>query len=98
MAVTDSILFCCRYSTAAHAALQAAGFAPRWLGCEQLPGRWLMVVMEYLEGTCTWDAAMDKPRAALRKAVDALHAAGFVHGDLRGCNVLVDEQKVCTAS
>ena len=25
----------------------------------------------------------------LKAAVHALHAAGFVHGDLRGCNILV---------
>ncbi len=95
MAVTETVLSSCSYSVAAHEALQRAGFAPRLHGCERLPGRWLMVVMEYLEGACTWDAAMEKPTDALRAAVAALHAAGFVHGDLRGCNVLVDKQQVC---
>ncbi|KAK9803269.1 hypothetical protein WJX72_003662 [[Myrmecia] bisecta] len=88
------VKFCKNYSIEAHKALQGAGFAPRLLSCERLPGRWLMVVMEYLEGACTWDAAMDKPTDALRAAVAALHAAGFVHGDLRGCNVLVDKHQV----
>ena len=55
-----------------------------------------MVVMEYLACACTWNEAMEKPRDALRVAVDALHRAGFVHGDLRAWNVLVDKQKVCT--
>lgn len=98
IAVTESIPFCCSYSAEAHKALQGAGFAPRLLGCERLPGRWLMVVMEYLEGACTWDEAMDKPTDALHAAVAALHAAGFVPGDLRECNVLVDKQQVGTHS
>lgn len=96
MAVTKFVSLHCSYSMEAHKALQVAGFAPRLLGCERLPGCWLMVVMEHLEGACTWDAAMDKPSHALRAAVAALHAAGFVHGDLRGCSVLVDKQQVCT--
>ena len=48
-----------------------------------------MVVMDFLEDACTWDDAMDKPHDLLDAAVKALHSAGFVHGDLRGCNVLV---------
>ena len=32
---------------------------------------------------------VDKPAEPLKAAVRALHVAGFVHGDLRGCNVLV---------
>ena len=54
--------------------------------------------MEDLLTACTWHDidAMEKPRDELRAAVAALHDAGFVHGDLRACNVMVDEQKVCT--
>ena len=32
---------------------------------------------------------VDKPVEPLKAAVRALHAAKFVHGDLRGCNILV---------
>ena len=76
--------------------MAAAGFAAKLLAVEKLPGRWLMVVMEHVEGACTWDAATGnhKPADALRGAVAALHAAGFVHGDMRECNVLVKEGKV----
>lgn len=86
------------YSVAAHEALQAKGFAPRLLGYERLPGRWFMVVTEYLPCARIWDHldAMEMPRGRLREAVGALHAAGFVHGDLRGCNVLVNNEQVCT--
>ncbi|CAL8462656.1 g2189 [Coccomyxa elongata] len=90
------IKFCKNYSTEAHEALHKTGFAPRLLGCELLPGRWLMVVMEYLPSARIWDDVdpMEKPRDALRAALGALHDAGFVHGDLRGCNVLVDKERV----
>lgn len=90
--------FWCSYSVEGHKALQDAGFAPRLHGCEQLPGRWLMVAMECLLGASMWNRidGMDKPREALRAAVAALHEAGFVHGDLRECNILVKKQQVCT--
>ena len=32
---------------------------------------------------------VDNPVEPLKAAVRALHAAGFVHGDLRGCSTLV---------
>ncbi|BDA51127.1 hypothetical protein COCOBI_18-0020 [Coccomyxa sp. Obi] len=90
------IKFCKRYSVPAHEALQAKGFAPRLFGCERLPGPWFMVVMEYLPCARLWDHldTMEMPRDKLRQAVEALHAADFVHGDLRSCNVLVDIEQV----
>ncbi|KAK9823822.1 hypothetical protein WJX72_005747 [[Myrmecia] bisecta] len=91
-AATDAqvfVKFCKCYSTGAHDTLHAAGYAPRLLCCEPLPGRWLMVVTEFLEDACMWDDAMQKPHEQLHRAVNVLHSAGFVHGDLRGCNVLV---------
>ena len=32
---------------------------------------------------------VDKPVESLKAAVHAFHAAGFTHGDLRGCNILM---------
>ena len=77
------------YSFGAHAAMHAAGFAPALLGSRQLPGGWQVVAMEHVADACHWDAAMRKPAARLQAAVQALAAAGFVHGDLREPNVLV---------
>ena len=48
-----------------------------------------MVVMEHLAETVSWDSAMRKPSDELGQAVQGFHAAGYVHGDLRECNVLV---------
>jgi len=44
--------------------------------------------MEYVDG-CLWDDAAEKPLAALQDAVQLLHKAGFVHGDLRSNNIMV---------
>lgn len=78
----------------AHQALEAFGFAPPLLSCQRLPGPWLMVVMPYLKDVSTWSAAMQKPEDRLHAAVNVLHSAGYVHGDLRGCNVMMDNEKV----
>jgi len=82
------IKFCRSYSTAAHQAMAAAGYAPALLGFEQLVQGWLLIVQEFVDAV-SWDEMVDKPVQSLKAAVRALHAAGFVHGDLRGCNILV---------
>ena len=82
------IKFCRSYSFAAHQAMAAAGYAPALLGFEQLLQGWLLVVQQFVDAV-SWDEMVDKPVESLKAAVHALHAAGFVHGDLRGCNILV---------
>lgn len=82
------IKFCRSYSTAAHQAMAAAGYAPALLGSEQLVQGWLVIVQESVDAV-PWDEMVDKPVEPLKAAVRALHAAGFVHGELRGCNILV---------
>ena len=46
------------------------------------------MVQEFIDAT-VWDEVIDKPYESLNAAVHALHAAGYVHGDLRSCNMLV---------
>ncbi len=82
------IKFCRSYSTAAHQAMATAGYAPALLGFEQLVQGWWLIVQEFVDAV-PWDEMVDKPVEPLKAAVCALHAAGFVHGDLRGCNILV---------
>lgn len=53
-----------------------------------------MVIMEYVTGFL-WDEATDKPLAELQAAVQTLHEAGFVHGDLRSSSILVVSGTVC---
>lgn len=47
-----------------------------------------MVVPEFADAV-PWDDGEDKPCAPSQAAVHNLHAAGFVHGDLRSCNILL---------
>ena len=68
--------------------MAAAGYAPALLGFEQLVLGWLLIVQEYVDAV-PWDRMVNKPVEPLKAAVHALHAAGFVHGDLRGCNILM---------
>ena len=68
--------------------MAAAGYAPALQGFEQLLQGWLLIVQESVDAV-PWDEMVDKPVEPLKAAVRALHAAGFVHGDLRGCNILM---------
>ncbi len=44
--------------------------------------------MEFVDW-CPWDDSGKRPTQALQTAVQVLHKAGFVHGDLRSVNILV---------
>ncbi|CCA70121.1 hypothetical protein PIIN_04060 [Serendipita indica DSM 11827] len=64
------------------------------LSAERLPGGWWMVVMEYLsedEYSTRSSVKVDviKFKEAIKDAVDVLHVNGFVHGDIRTCNIMV---------
>ena len=88
------VTFCKSYSKEVHICVASSGHAPEFLGMEILSDEWLMVVMEYVNGS-SWDEAIDKPLAELRAAVLSLHGASFVHGDLRPNNILVMSGIVC---
>jgi hypothetical protein len=97
------------YGEKAHQVMAAAGYAPELLyfgplpaamtDGEELYGDFRMVVMDYVDGLTYGEALKGKKVPAgfqshLRDAVDHLHAAGYVFGDLRHPNVMVapDEQ------
>ena len=82
------IKFCRSYGTAAHQTMAAAGHAPALLGYEQLAQGWWLIAQQFVDAI-PWDEVVDKPVEPLKAAVRDLHNAGFVHGDLRGCNILV---------
>ncbi|KAG8988174.1 hypothetical protein FRB94_001015, partial [Tulasnella sp. JGI-2019a] len=85
------------YGTAAQIATAELGFAPKIYYHESLPGGWTVVVMEriaqpfkLLQDMSDSDCAVLRP--ALTDAVSKMHAAGFVHGDLRRGNIFGDVQ------
>ncbi len=87
------VKFCRSYCREAHDILASRGFAPTVLGLKALPGGWFMVVMQFADG-CQWDESASKPAKALQDAVQVLHEAGFVHGDLRSNTILVVQHGV----
>ena len=88
------VKFTKRYSVEAHQVCADHGVAPKLYSAEQLPGGWWMIVMEYLseEEYCTRTTVkvdVDVLEQALKGAVRRLHQSGFVHGDIRACNIMV---------
>lgn len=87
------VKFSRRYGKDAHLECSALGIAPRLLGFETLPGGWFAAVMELLPPS--FRLLSDLPKTNLKvpviEAMQRMHEAGFVHGDLRYNNILVDE-------
>ena len=89
------VKFCRQYGKDAHIACSKLGIAPKMVGFENLPGGWVAVVMEHLpssfkslsELTSEITLKFEDP---VTSAVKRMHDAGFVHGDLRDTNILVN--------
>jgi len=79
--------------------LAGEGFAPELYAVEDLVGGWKMVVMEYLSSWTMLHGKNHKERQkykeGLQTAIDLIHDRSFMHGDIRGPNVLVsDDDKI----
>jgi len=88
------IKFTHRYGEDAHHACSDARVAPHLYAVEATPGGWFMVVMEYLDPTTFKHVSGSDTdlKATVDQAVDALHDCGFVHGDLRDCNMMCGKE------
>lgn len=91
------VKFADRYSADAHRHLAEHGAAPRLRGCFPVAGGWLAVVMEESEYEQLFAIAPEltpaeqaKVQVRVREIIDTLHAGGFVHGDVRSTNLLID--------
>jgi hypothetical protein len=93
------IKFVRRYSVEAHDYCARQGYSPQLMGYETVAGGWYLVVMEEVD-MAIYQPFVDSPdkptfpdREKLRPAVvgliEGLHDEGYVHGDLRGANLLV---------
>jgi len=88
------IKFVRRYSKEAHMTCSKLGFAPALRGFQEIPGQWYMVVMDYIGDE--YHGLDESPlkasfEPAIRSKVSLLHQEGFVHGDIRTTNVMVEK-------
>lgn len=80
-----------RYGREVHEHCAAKGLAPELLTHEELPGGWHFCVMERVESPVPiWKVERSLVEPKLREVLRVLHAANFVHGDLRIYNILWD--------
>ena len=90
-----AIKFTKNYSEICHSSCYEMGIAPKLLAFEKIPGEWHVVVMEWLENyTTLFDLAQNggigsEVSSAVIESVKLLHRNGFVHGDLRGPNIMI---------
>ncbi|KAL0945069.1 hypothetical protein HGRIS_004225 [Hohenbuehelia grisea] len=94
------IKFSRRYSAEAHSVAIQEGIAPSLIAVEEVYG-WFLVVMHDVSASYVTlselktrdgvEQRMESIKIAVRKALDSLHAHGYVHGDIRDVNVLVHE-------
>jgi len=64
--------------------------APQLYSFGRLKGGWYVIIMESLEGFSSYNPACYYLNDSLKAIVGNLHSQDFVHGDLRGCNILVN--------
>ena len=89
------VKFTQRYSEAAHLSLQSYNSAPTLQRCIQISAEWTAVVMDTSRYTMLFGLRLtkdqqEKIRQKVEKTLQVLHDAGFVHGDVRSTNILID--------
>ncbi|KAF8623018.1 hypothetical protein AX15_006563 [Amanita polypyramis BW_CC] len=91
------IKFVRRYCKEAHEKCAEAGFSPRLRGFKRLPGDWIMVVMDYLDPDHydvfkQSEQHLESLYKGMEKQLSRLHQAGFVHGDVRDVNMMLNRE------
>jgi len=92
------IKFTRTYCEEAHQSLANCGCAPNLYSVNKVFGGWLMVVMDKVCGIVVdpkrhrpLDALEEDTKLKVKEVVAYLHEKGYVHGDLRGPNVLITQ-------
>jgi RIO-like serine/threonine protein kinase len=91
---TVLVKFCERYGEAAHRTLAAEGLAPKLHFCSLIMGDMFMVVIDLVDGRDAYREfrRRDLPSTVLddvKLALEKLHDAGLVFGDVRRPNIMV---------
>ena len=95
------VKFTWQYSVPAHNYLASHGLAPRIRKCIGIPGEWTAVVMDeskyqVLYGLQLSMAEQHKVKCKVQSIVQTLHEGGFVHGDIRDTNILIDRASLAS--
>jgi hypothetical protein len=90
------VKFCESYHGEGHRKVAEVGFAPELFFCDRIKGGVMMVIMERLKARDAYHHFRFTLLPAsilddLKSAIDVLHEAGLVFGDLRRPNVLIKE-------
>ena len=88
------VKFCEHYHADGHRKVAAAGYAPRLFFCEQILGGVTMVVMKFIDGSNSHyrfkhQVLPPKILDDVRNAVNELHDASLVFGDLHRPNIMI---------
>lgn len=91
------VKFTRQYSADVHRFLANLQYAPALLNCECIPGGWLLVVMDespygvlYKQHRLLTASQEAQVESKTGHITELLHQNGFVHGDIRDSNILVD--------
>ncbi|KAI0293993.1 hypothetical protein BC826DRAFT_1013672 [Russula brevipes] len=89
------VKFSRRYSEAAHRYMASRDSAPKLRRCVQISKEWTAVIMDRSTYEVLFDLELtsenkEKVRSKVRRVVRLLHEGGFVHGDIRDTNILID--------
>ena len=89
------VKFTQQYSKAAHLWLASQNSAPTLRHCVQISSEWTAVIMDrsryqMVYGLNLTKEQQEKVQWKVKKTLQVLHDAGFVHGDLRDTNILID--------
>ena len=88
------VKFCEHYHADGHRKVAAANYAPKLFYCEQILGGVIMVVMKFIDGSNSHyrfkhQVLPPKILDDVRNAVNELHDATLVFGDLRRPNIII---------
>jgi len=94
------VKFTRKYGKELHEFCADQNYSPKLLAYERLPGDWIGVAMEFVASACHFFESKFIQECGRRwleemdKMVAAIHGAGYVHGDLRPPNFVVDGKKL----